>query len=83
MKTSTQVNDILQAISDLDLEEQSYIAEILTKRTIELRRNQIASRAKEAEENYRLGNVRTVTVEDLIRDSSSLSSNFSLTAKCY
>ncbi|CBN54240.1 MULTISPECIES: hypothetical protein [Kamptonema] len=71
MKTSTQVNDILQAISDLDLEEQSYIAEILTKRTIELRRNQIASRAKEAEENYRLGNVRAVTVEDLMRDSSN------------
>jgi FlaA1/EpsC-like NDP-sugar epimerase len=70
MKTSTQVNDILQAISDLELEEQSYIAEILTKRTIELRRNQIASRAKEAEENYRLGNIRTVTVEDLIRDQS-------------
>ncbi|HLO52090.1 hypothetical protein [Kamptonema sp. UHCC 0994] len=71
MKTSTQVNDILQAISDLDLEEQSYIAEILTKRTIELRRNQIASRAKEAEENYRLGNVRAVTVEDLMMDSSN------------
>ncbi len=73
MKTSTQVNDILQAISDLDLEEQSYIAEILTKRMIELRRNQIASRAKEeeAEENYRLGNVRAVTVEDLMRDSSN------------
>ncbi|MCL1467128.1 hypothetical protein [Argonema galeatum] len=70
MKKSTQVNDILQAISDLDLEEQSYIAEILTKRTIELRRNQIASRAKEAEENYRLGNVRACTVEDLMIDSS-------------
>lgn len=71
MKTSTQVNDILQAISDLDLEEQFYIAEIITKRTIELRRNQIASRAKEAEENYRCGNVRAVTVEDLMMDSSN------------
>jgi hypothetical protein len=66
MKTSTQVNDILQAISNLDFEDQSYIAEILSKRMIELRRSQIASRAKEAEENYRLGNVRTCSVEDLI-----------------
>ena len=68
MKTSTQVNDILQAISDLDLEEQSYVAKIITKRTIELRRNQIASRS---EENYRLGNVRACTVEDLMMDSSN------------
>lgn len=70
MKTSTQVNDILQAISNLDFEDQSYIAEILSKRMIELRRNQIASRAKEAEENYRLGNVSAFTVEDLMMYSS-------------
>lgn len=70
MKTSTQVNDILQAISNLNFEEQSYIAEILSKRMIELRRSQIASRAKEAEENYRLGNVRAFTVEDLMMYSS-------------
>lgn len=71
MKTSTQVHDILQAISDLDLEEQFYIAEIITKRTIELRRNQIALRCSEAEENYRLGNVQTGTVEDLMNYSSN------------
>ncbi|MGM3305064.1 hypothetical protein ACSQ6I_03605 [Anabaena sp. WFMT] len=70
MKTSTQVNDILQAISDLAFEDQSFIAEILSKRMIELRRSQIASRAKEAEENYRLGNVQTGTVEDLMMSSS-------------
>lgn len=68
MKTSTQVNDILQAISNLDFEDQSYIAEILSKRMLELRRSQIASRGKEAEENYRLGNVRTFSVEDLIKN---------------
>lgn len=70
MKTSTQVNDILQAISDLAFEDQSFIAEILSKRMIELRRSQIASRAKEAEENYRLGNVQGGSVEDLMMLSS-------------
>lgn len=70
MKASTQVNDVLQAISELDYDEQSYIAEIITKRMIELRRSQIASRAKQAEENYRLGNVRAGTVEDLMMYSS-------------
>ena len=71
MKTSTQVNDILQAISELDFEEQSFIAEIITKRMIELRRNQIALRCSEAEENYKLGNVQTGTVEDLMMYSSN------------
>jgi len=66
MKTLTHINDILQAISDLTLEEQSFIAEIITKRAIELKRSQIASRAKEAEENYRLGNINTGTVDDLM-----------------
>jgi hypothetical protein len=70
MNSSTQVNDILQAISDLAFEDQSFIAEILTKRMIELKRSKIASRAKEAEENYRLGNVHTGTVEDLMMSSS-------------
>jgi len=70
MKTSTQVNDILQAISDLAFEDQSFIAEILSKRMIELRRSQIASRAKEAEENYRLGKVQGGSVEDLMMLSS-------------
>ncbi|BAZ27626.1 hypothetical protein NIES4074_00530 [Cylindrospermum sp. NIES-4074] len=72
MKASTQVNEILQAISNLAFEEQSFIAEILTKRMTELRRSQIASRAKEAEGNYKLGNVHTGTVEDLMMSSSDV-----------
>jgi hypothetical protein len=37
---------------------------------VELRRNQIAIRVQEAEENYRLGKVRSGTVEELMMDSS-------------
>ncbi len=70
MKTLTHINDILQAISDLTLEEQSFIAEIITKRAIDLKRSQIASRAKESEDNYKLGNVHVGTVEDLMMRSS-------------
>lgn len=70
MKTSTQVNDILQAISRLTFEDQSFIAEIIMKRTIELRRSQIELRAKEAEDNYKLGNVYSGTIEELMRCSS-------------
>jgi hypothetical protein len=37
---------------------------------VELRRKQIALRIQEAEENYRLGKVRSGTVADLMMDSS-------------
>jgi hypothetical protein len=37
---------------------------------VELRRKQIALRIQEAEENYRLGKVRTGSIEDLMMDSS-------------
>lgn len=66
MKQSTPVGSILEAIAILDFEDQLFVAETLQKRVIELRRNQIASRIQEAEENYRLGKVHTGTVEYLM-----------------
>jgi len=70
MQTPTAVGSILEAIYILDFEDQLFIAETLQKKMVELRRKQIAIRIQEAEENYRLGKVRTGTVEDLMMDSS-------------
>lgn len=70
METSTQIDNILQAISVLDLEDQLFVVEILNKRIIELRRSQIVLRAKDAEKNYTLGNVQVGTIEDLMMSSS-------------
>jgi hypothetical protein len=70
MQISNTVGRILEAISILDLEDQLFVSETLQKRIVELRRNQIAIRIQEAEENYRLGKVRTGTVADLMMDSS-------------
>jgi hypothetical protein len=67
---NTQVESILQAISILNPEEQLFVTEILNKRMIEVRRNQILARAKEAEENYQQGNTRTVSIKDLMMISS-------------
>ena len=69
MQAST-VGNILEAISVLDFEDQLFVVETLQKRMVELRRKQIALRIQEAEENYRLGKVRSGTVEDLMMDSS-------------
>ncbi|MFN5766361.1 MAG: hypothetical protein ACK470_18660 [Pseudanabaena sp.] len=69
MQAST-VGNILEAISVLDFEDQLFVVETLQKRMDELRRKQIALRIHEAEENYRLGKVRSGTVADLMMDSS-------------
>ena len=50
-----------------ELEDQDFIVQTITKRLHELRRIQIAGRAKEAEENYCCGNVQSGTVNDLIK----------------
>jgi hypothetical protein len=70
MQISTPVGNILEAISILDFEDQLFVAETLQKRMVELRRKQIAIRVQEAEENYRLGKVRTCSVEELMMASS-------------
>ena len=70
MQISTTVGSILEAISILDFEDQLFVSETLQKRMIELRREEIALRIQEAEENYRLGKVRTGSVADLMMESS-------------
>jgi len=69
MQISNTVGSILEAISILDFEDQLFVSEILQKRIIELRRKEIALRIQEAEENYRLGKVRTGSVADLMMES--------------
>ena len=69
MQTAT-VGSILEAISVLDPDDQLFVTEVLNKREIEIRRNQILARAKEAEENYKNGNTQTGTVAELMMLSS-------------
>ena len=71
MQESIKVNDILQTVSALSLDEQRFIVETINKRIHELRRNQIAERAEEAEHNYRTGKVTSGTVDDLMRSLDS------------
>lgn len=66
---NTQVENILRSVSVLNPEDQLFVTEILNKRMIEVRRNQILARAKEAEENYQQGNTWAVSVNDLMISS--------------
>jgi len=49
MPAQANVNEILQEVSTLSLEDQGFIVQTIMKRLHELRRIQIAERAKEFE----------------------------------
>jgi hypothetical protein len=62
------VNEVLENIENLDIKDQVYISEVLSKRLIELRRTEIAERAREAEQAYRGGKVKKGGIDDLWKD---------------
>ena len=66
MQSSISLNQVLQNISELTVDEQLYLSELLQKRLIEVRRNGITNRVREAESNYRSGNVRSGSIVDLM-----------------
>jgi SET domain-containing protein len=66
MQSKINLNRVLQSISELTIEEQFYIADVLHKRLIDSRRREIADRVKEAEENYRQGKIYSGDVERLM-----------------
>jgi hypothetical protein len=66
IKSSNSLNQVLESILELSTEEQLYLSELLKKRLIDVRRNEIANRVLEAEENYREGHVCVGTVDDLM-----------------
>ena len=65
---SSVVNEVLGKIENLNLMEQEYLSEILSKRLTELKRMAIAKRAKEAEVAYRKGKVKSGNFDDLWND---------------
>ena len=66
MQSATSLSQVLQSISELPVEEQFYLADILNKRLIETRRSEMVDRVKEAEENYHQGNVYSGDVARLM-----------------
>ncbi len=66
MQFVTSLSQLLQSISELPVEEQFYLADILNKRLIETRRSEIVDRVKDAEENYRQGKVYSGDVDRLM-----------------
>jgi hypothetical protein len=68
MSTTVTVNKVLEEIDQLDIDDRNYIHQILSCRLIDAERSRIAKRAREAEENYSQGHVRSGSVRDLLSE---------------
>ena len=62
------IHDVLETIEELDIDNQAYISEVLSKRLIELKRVEIAKRAQEAEQSYDEEKTKKGNIEQLWKD---------------
>jgi len=68
MSAVITVNKVGEEIDQLDIDDRTYIHQILSRRLIDTERLRIAKRAKESRENYSRGHVRSGSVSDLMSE---------------
>jgi len=71
MKNPVSFTDVLEAADELSPEEQEMVVEILHRRVIEGRRQEIAKDIREARQEYRKGRCRVVSPADLKKEIMS------------
>jgi hypothetical protein len=62
------VNEVIEGFSHLPPEDKEYVAEIIRKQLIEVKRERLADRAREARKNLKKRAVKTGTIRDLMED---------------
>jgi hypothetical protein len=60
--------NVLEAVSRLPREQQEILADIVKKRCLEMRREEILQESKEALAEYRAGNLKPMTAEEAIAE---------------
>jgi len=68
MSKITTIENVLEDIEHLNIEDQKYIVELISKRLIDKKREEISRRAKESEKNYKKGKFKMGNIEDLWED---------------
>jgi len=66
--SDSNINKVIEEFSHLPLEDKEYVAEIIRKQLIEVKRERLAERAEEARMNLEQGAVKTGTVKDLMEE---------------
>jgi hypothetical protein len=66
--TDTDINKVIEEFSHLPPDDKEYVAEIIRKQVIELKRERLAQRAEKARESFKKGEVKTGVLTDLMED---------------
>ena len=63
------LGNVLDMAAKLPLEDKQECVEILQKRIVEERRNQIAAEIREGREEFKAGKLKPTTVDELMRET--------------
>jgi hypothetical protein len=63
--------EAVEAIEELSLDDQEALLELLKRRLLERRREALVQRVREAEQEYRDGKARSMTVDEFMREIES------------
>ena len=69
--SNTSVNEVIKEFSQLPFIDKEYVAEIIRKQVVELKREMLARRTEEAKMNLKNGFVKSGGIEELFKDLES------------
>lgn len=69
--SNTSVNEVIKEFGQLRSKDKEYVAEIIRKQVIELKRERLAQRAEEAKMNLKKGFVKSGGIKELLEDLES------------
>ena len=68
---SLSVNKVIDDYQRLSIEDMEYVASIIQKQLIELKRENLAARVQEAKSNYVQGLTKSGSLKELLKDLES------------
>jgi hypothetical protein len=68
---SLSVNKVIDDYQRLSIEDMEYVASIIQKQLIELKRDNLAARVQEAKSNYEQGLTKSGSLKELLKDLES------------
>lgn len=71
MPSAIPFGEVLEAIDKLPLEEQEMLIDVLRRRIIERRREELAKDIQEAQQEFQAGQCRPIIPTDLLKEISS------------
>jgi len=66
--SNTSVNEVIEEFSQLPPADKEYVADIIRKQVIELKRQRLAERVEEAKKNFEKGFVKSGGIKELLED---------------